>query len=276
MTLTEYKELAQGTPEWLDARRGIVTASVVGKLVTNATPDATLVKCPVCGAEVGGPCLSLAKKATPAPIKYPHDVRCAVAMENLPATYEVASNDTSKALIATLVAERIAGWTEETPMSSDMWRGVEAEPIARDLYSSHYELATEIGFMRLDEPGWSLGYSPDGLVGDEGLIEIKAPRAKTHINTVVSGQVPHLYTAQCQAGLMVSGRQWIDFMPYVGGLPLWKTRLYPDPAWFSAIESACIAFEQTAAEMTDRYRAATTNLPATERIDFDRDLGLVF
>jgi hypothetical protein len=66
--------------------------------------------------------------------------------------------------------------------------------------------------MRRDEDGWTLGYSPDGLVGDDGLIEIKAPRAKTHLRTILADEVPAHYMAQCQAGLLVTGRKWIDFV----------------------------------------------------------------
>lgn len=226
MKLTQYDALDQGTPEWFDVRRGIVTASVVGKLLTP--------------------------------------------------TLQVANNDTARGLTATLVAERITGWTEDSAMTPDMWRGVESEPIARDLYSSHYELATEVGFMRLDEDGWSLGYSPDGLVGDDGLIEIKAPRAKTHMNTILTGEVPAYYMGQCQAGLFVSGRKWIDFVSYVGGMPLFVKRVLPDEKWQDALVGACLNFERTAVEITDRYHAAASNFPITERIDLDRDLGLVF
>src|SRR5690606_9930969 len=112
-------------------------------------------------------------------------------------------------------------------------------------------------------------------VGDDGLIEIKAPRAKGHLRTVLSGKVPAYNMAQLQTGLLVSGRAWIDFIPYCGGLPLWSTRVYPDPAWQEAIVAAVAKFEETAAEMVANYRAATAGLPMTERINFD-DLGLVF
>ena len=62
-----------------------------------------------------------------------------------------------------------------------------------------------------------LGHSPDGLVGDDGLLEIKAPRAKAHVLAVSPTSAPH-YMAQLQAGLLVSGRAWIDFVPFCGGL----------------------------------------------------------
>jgi hypothetical protein len=185
--LTEFPEVTQGTPEWHDQRRGLVTASAVGKLITP--------------------------------------------------TLKVASNDVSRGLTATLVAERITGWTEDTATTPDMWRGIDSEPIARDIYSGHYMQATETGFMRLDGDGWTLGYSPDGLVGFDGLIEIKAPRAKGHLNTILADEVPALYMPQLQAGLLVSGRQWIDYVSYCGGMPLYVKRVLPDPAWADAINA---------------------------------------
>lgn len=225
MSLHVYESLQQGTEEWHDARRGLITASVVGKLLTP--------------------------------------------------TLKVASNDVSRGIVTTLAAERITGWTEDTPMTSDMWRGVESEPFARDVYSSHYAAVTEVGFMVREETAWRLGYSPDGLVGDDGLIEIKAPRAKTHVRTILADEVPAHYMAQCQGGLLVSGRDWIDFVSYVSGMPLYVKRVEPDPAWREAIRDACIAFEQDAAQLVADYEKRVADMPKTERIDFTQ-LGLVF
>lgn len=220
MTLHTYPNIDQGTPEWHDQRRGMVTASAVGKLLTP--------------------------------------------------TLKVADNDVSRGLTTTLVAERITGWTEETPMTSDMWRGVDSEPVARDLYAEHFADVTEVGFMVRDGDDWQLGYSPDGLVGDDGLIEIKAPRAKTHLNTILSDRVPAHYMGQCQAGLLVSGRKWIDFVSYCGGMPLYVHRVVPNPDWFDAITAACIAFEQNAARIVADYRTRVAGMPTTERIDFNQ------
>jgi len=209
----------QRSPEWYAARCGIVTASVVGKLLTP--------------------------------------------------TLKVADNDTSRGVTAALVAERITGTCEETPISNDMWRGIEHEPFARDVYSGHYQQAVECGFMRLDGDGWTLGYSPDGLVADEGLIEIKCPRPKGHVNTILANAAPSYYMAQCQAALLVSGRKWIDYVSFVAGMPLFVKRVHPDPAWFDAITAACRQFETTAAEMTAAYTKAVDGLPTTDRLDLE-------
>lgn len=268
MTLTTLPELLQGTDEWADQRRGLVTASVVGKLVTYGPPDGISVACPTCEARPENPCVSRARKE-PTSIKVPHDARSAVA-STFPPVYEVADNETSRGLTATLIAERITGWTEDTPMNSDMWRGVEAEPYAREQYAQHHAPVTEVGFMLREEDTWQLGYSPDGLVGDDGLIEIKSPRAKTHLNTILADEVPAFYMPQLQAGLLVSGRAWVDFVSYVGGMPLYTKRIHPDPDWFDAITAACVAFETVARLTVADYRERVAGLPLTERIDYNR------
>ena len=215
-TLRVYADVAQGTDEWHDLRRGMITASVVGKLVTSKT-------------------------------------------------LAVANNPDQRGLLALLVAERVTGWTDPTYTSDDMWRGVECEPIARDLYGGLHAAVTEVGFMVREGEGWRLGYSPDGLVGDDGLIEVKSPRSKTHLRTIIDGQVPPQYVAQCQAGLLVSGRSWIDYVSYCGGMPLFVRRVLPDPAWHEAIVAACQAFEAAAAEMQADYETRASELPPTER-----------
>lgn len=217
MSLTILETLEQGTDEWADQRRGMVTASVVGKLVTART-------------------------------------------------LKPAENDESRGLTALLVAERVTGYTDDTYMNSDMFRGVMEEPRARDWYSEHHAPVTECGFMVREENGWTLGYSPDGLVGADGLLEVKAPRAKTHLRTILSGEVPGHYMAQLQAGLLVSGREWIDYLSWCGGMPPFIKRVLPDPRWHEAIVTAVEKFEQTAEAMVADFRALTHGLPATERV----------
>lgn len=217
MSLKVYENLEQRSDEWYEARRGIVTASTVGQLITTKT-------------------------------------------------IKPAANDHSRGLTAQLVAERISGWVEPSFTTADMLRGIESEPIARDLYAEKYAPVTECGFMVRDEGTWVLGYSPDGLVGDEGLIEVKAPRPKSHVATVLSGQVPSYHMAQLQAGLLVSGRQWVDFISFCGGLPMWTKRVHRDERWHDAIIDAVTAFELTATEQVARWVTETHGLPPTERL----------
>jgi len=217
MSLTEYPDVIQGSDQWMDQRRGIVTASVVGKLLTS--------------------------------------------------TRKVASNDTSRALVATLVAERITGWTDPVFVSDDMLRGTDDEPRAFLAYMQHTGYTMGItGFMTRDDWGFPIGYSPDGLVGDDGLIECKSRRAKKQLQTIVDDEVPAENMAQIQCGLLVSGRAWCDYVSYCGGMPLYIKRMFPDPEWFEAIVAAVTSFELAASLMTEQYRDATKGLPMTERV----------
>lgn len=225
MSLHEFSELIQGSDEWFDQRRGIVTASVVGQLIT-------------------------------------------------PKTIKPAANDTSRALTTLLVAERITGWTDPVYVSDDMFRGTMDEPVARDLYSRHYAPAAEHGFMVRDDWGFRIGYSPDGLVGDDGLIEVKSRRAKAQLATILADEVPLANMAQIQCGLLVSGRQWCDYVSYCGGMPLWVKRVWPDQRWAEAIVEAVETFEETAAQMVAEYQNAVIGLVTTERIDWDMEIVL--
>lgn len=274
MTLTIFKDLDQGTPEWFAARAGIVTASVVHNLITVGAPDALTIDCPNCGSVVGDPCMSLARKV-PAPIKTIHGERTAAASD-LPPVYRVSDNLGSRGLTATLVAERITGFVEPTPTSRDMERGTLDEPYARDVYSERYAPATVLGFMVRDFGRYSIGYSPDGLVGDDGLLEIKSRKQKIQLATFLDDEVPAENMAQLQTGLLVSGRDWIDYMSYAGGWPPYVKRVYPSNAWFSVIHEAAANLELVAADMLDKYFAATEGNPPVERIDHFPEMELGF
>lgn len=121
--------------------------------------------------------------------------------------------------------------------------------------------------MVRDFGGFKIGLSPDGLVGDDGLIEIKSRRPKGHVQTVVADSVPYYNVAQIQCALLVSGRDWCDYVSYAGGMHLYAKRVYPDPAWHKAIVAAVRAFEANAAEMAALYTDAVAGMPVAERID---------
>ena len=184
-------------------------------------------------------------------------------------TVKPAANDKSRGLIASLAAERVTGHVEQTFTSDDMWRGIEHEPIARDLYSGHRAEAIECGFMVRDFDGYKIGYSPDGLVGDDGLLEIKCPRQKGHLQTLVADQVPPYYMAQLQTGLLVSGREWIDYVSFCAGMPLWIKRVLPEKRWQDALTEAASQAEEAIAATVAAYEAAATGLPETERITLE-------
>lgn len=266
MSFQELADLDQGSDEWLAQRRGIVTASVVGRLVSSRKPGAFDYDCPACGGKANGHCLS--KRQPAGPIKTMHPERAELAASNYanaPTIIEPSTGDEARGLTVLLTAERLSGFTDPVYVNADMWRGVEDEPRARGAYSEHFAEAVETGFMVRDDWGFKIGYSPDGKVGDDGLIEIKSRRQKKHLLTILSDQVPAENMAQLQCGLLVSGRKWIDYISYCGGMPLWVKRVTPDEQWFAAIVEAVRAFEQDAEEMASKYLAAVEGLPTTER-----------
>lgn len=182
-------------------------------------------------------------------------------------TLKVASNDTSRSVTTTLAAERITGHVEDLAMTPDMWRGVECEPIAREAYEAHTGVTVEeVGFIVEDAWGTPFGFSPDGLVGTDGLIEIKCPRQKTHLNTILADEVPAYNMAQCQAGLLITGRQWLDFISFCAGMPLYIKRVHPDPKWQAVLIEAAQAFEANAQAIVARYGPAIEGRPPTERL----------
>ncbi|VEI04146.1 putative phage-type endonuclease [Acidipropionibacterium jensenii] len=222
MTLRTFSDIEQGTPEWLELRRGIVTASYVGRLLT------------------GGGAVSKSRTADNA--------------------------------MLTLAAERLTGRIERIPTTRDMERGTWNEPFARNLYTAHFSVQVdEIGFMTEDRWGFTLGYSPDGLVGDDGLIEIKSRRQQRQVATILDGKVPAENMAQIQCGLLVSGRSWCDYVSFSEGCPLFVTRVPPDEHWQASILTATQQFEHLFLTIEEHITAATNGMPTCPDTGFDTD-----
>ena len=183
-------------------------------------------------------------------------------------TMRTASNDKERAHLFELLGQRITGYTEPHYISDDMLRGHEDEIEARIRYAEHFAPVTECGFVTNDDHGVVIGYSPDGLVGDDGLIECKSRRQKFQIETILADGVPAEYLLQCQTGLLVTGRKWLDFISYCGGLPMFVKRVWPCPEIHRAILDAALAFEQRLAAAQTRYDEWRTRQPVvihTER-----------
>jgi putative phage-type endonuclease len=217
-----YFDIEQGTDEWHALRRGIVTASAIGKLLT--------------------------------------------------ATGKPANNDTSRAQLYQLLAERITGESDQGFYNDDMARGHLLEPYARDLYAKHRSPVAECGFVTLTTAAGTLGYSPDGLVGDDGLIEIKCPRPKTHLKSLLTGVLPVEYVPQVQTGLAVTGRRWCDYISYSPGLPLFVQRCQPVPDLVAQIFAAHEAAERQLDLLMIEYQAAAAMFPATEPIQPEQEI----
>jgi hypothetical protein len=176
-------------------------------------------------------------------------------------TLKMASNDKERAHLYELLAQRITRYVEPRYISDDMLRGHDDEIEARIQYGNHFAEVADVGFITNDRWGFTIGYSPDGLVGDDGLIECKSRRQRFQIETIAAGEVPTDYVLQLQTGLLVSERAWVDFISYSGGLPMFVTRVHGDPVMQAAIISAATAFEQRLADKERDYRAALIAMP---------------
>ena len=141
-----------------------------------------------------------------------------------------------------------------------MLRGQEDEIYAREAYREHFAPVVETGFVTNDQWGFTIGYSPDGLVGSDGLIEIKSRAGKYQVQTIALDEVPDDYMIQIQTALLVTGREWIDFVSYCGGLPMFVKRVEPDPDFHEAIIAAATGFEERVADIMQDYRSTLTRM----------------
>jgi predicted phage-related endonuclease len=181
-------------------------------------------------------------------------------------TLKPASNDKERAHLFELLAQRITRYVEPHFVTDDMLRGHADEIEARKLYAEKYApVSTDVGFVTNSKWGFKLGYSPDGMVGDDGLIEIKSRRQKYQVQTLVDGAVPAEYMLQLQTGLLVTERQWVDFISYCGGLPMFVLRVFPDPKIQDAIIQTAGEFETRLAAKLWAYDMAKAFFHPTER-----------
>lgn len=147
-----------------------------------------------------------------------------------------------------LIAEHLSGIKTDHFKSDAMELGNVREEDARNLYSfrKNFEI-TEVGFV--DHPTIEMaGASPDGLVGDDGLVEIKCPAIHTHIATVLDGKkIPIGYRKQKQWQMACTGRQWVDYVSYCPDLPeemqLYIVRIERDNEMIAELESGIIDFQ---------------------------------
>lgn len=175
-------------------------------------------------------------------------------------TLKLANNDKTRTHVYEIAFQRITQFVEPQYISDAMLRGQEEEIYAREAYREHYADVTEIGFVTNDSLGFTIGYSPDGLVGDDGLIEAKSRMGKYQVQTFATDEVPDEYVMQLQTGLWVTQRKWIDFISYHGGLPVFVKRVEPDPEIQDAIVKAAIAFEERVQETIQQYRSTLARM----------------
>ena len=148
--------------------------------------------------------------------------------------------------MAQLVCERLTGEKGENFTNAAMQHGTETEPLARAAYEAFKDvLVDEVGFV--PHPSIIMaGASPDGLVGDDGLLEIKCPNTATHIETLLSQTVPGKYNTQMQFQMACTNREWCDFVSFDNRLPqelqLFVKRVPRDNMYIRLMEEEIIKF----------------------------------
>lgn len=221
---TYFEDLEQGSPEWLSARCGLITASETKLIITP--------------------------------------------------TLKIAANDKVRMHLYELCAQRINKFVEPSYVGDEMTRGNFDEVEARIIYHDKIAPVREMGFITNDKWGFTIGYSPDGLVGEDGQIEIKSRRQKFQLQTIATDVIDSDYMIQLQTGLLVSERKWCDFIQYSNGMPLYVSRCFPDEKIQTAIIEATADFEKTMKLVIESYNKNAIKYIMTERKVYDLEITL--
>lgn len=158
--------------------------------------------------------------------------------------------------LAQLVAERLTGQAADTFKSGAMQHGTETEPQARMAYEAETGLmVTEVAMIQHPAIEMS-GASPDGLVGEDGLVEIKCPNTSTHIATLMADKAPSQYIPQMQWQMACTGRAWCDFVSFDPRMPedmqLFIKRVPRDNALIAEYEAEVVKFLAEVQETVDK------------------------
>jgi putative phage-type endonuclease len=159
-----------------------------------------------------------------------------------------------------LVTERLTEQQQESYNTPAMQRGTDLEPVARMAYESKNGFVDKTGFHKHPSIEW-FGASPDGLVGDDGLVEIKCPNSTTHVDYILEGKVPTKYKRQMMAQLACTGRKWCDFVSFDNRLPehlqLFVVRFEPKPEEIAKLEEGVIKFLNDVQKEFDKCQSFT-------------------
>jgi len=189
------EDIVQGSPEWIAARLGRVTASRISDVIAKT---------------------------------------------------KTGYGSSRANYMADLVAERLTGVQAASYSNAAMQWGTETEPLARVAYEFRNDVTVrEVGFI--PHPTIQMaGASPDGYVGDDGLVEIKCPSIATHIDTLLGQKVPDKYIVQMQWQMACTGRQWCDYVSFdprlVPSMSLFVARIKRDDARIAELEKLIIEF----------------------------------
>lgn len=196
MSELEIFDCEQNSPEWFEARRGVVTASRFSDVLAKG------------------------------------------------------QGITRRKYLLTLAGEAITGEVAESYSNAHMERGHLMEAEARDQYAFQHDIQPElVGFMRRGRTG----ASPDSLLGSDGLLEIKTKIPHLLLDVLDKGKLPSEHVAQVQGQLLVSGRQWCDFVAYWPKLPMFHIRVERDEKYIETLSQAVADFVGELDDIIRRY-----------------------
>jgi hypothetical protein len=158
---------------------------------------------------------------------------------------------TRKTYMLKLAGEIITGEPAESYTNVHMERGRTMEADAREYYAFVRDVDPElIGFIT----NGAKGCSPDALVDDNGLLEIKTKLPHLQIECLLRDDLPPEHKAQCQGALWVAEREWIDFVSYWPRMPVFIHRAHRDEAYIKTLAEAVDAFNDELAALVERVR----------------------
>ena len=185
---------------------------------------------------------------------------------------KVADNKDSRAIVFEKVSERLTNRVEDGFSNDHIERGNTFEPFAIDYYEKHIAPVESMGFITREFDtkefdGITIGYSPDGLVGDDGLIEVKCPARTKHVREICLNSPPSEYMMQMQAGMLITGRKWCDYIAYYNGMKPRIVRVLPDEDIFELIYDAVINLEECILSNIELYKQNTANMASVDFIE---------
>ena len=176
--------------------------------------------------------------------------------------------------MAVLVIEQLTGQTQDTYQNAAMLAGIEREPMARAMYEfMTNESVVEIGMARHPTIAGTHA-SPDGLIGSDGVLEIKAPQPAQHLSTLMGEPIQNKYVLQVQWEMACTGRKWCDFVSFNPDFPpamqLFIKRIDRDDIFIAALEKEVAEFlselRDTVHRLRQKYEPETAELPEAARL----------
>ena len=150
-----------------------------------------------------------------------------------------------------LVGEKLGALPEEGYTNAFMKRGIELEPQAREMYARDVAPVVQVGFCLHDE---GFGCSPDFLVNEDGMGQIKCPSLAVHVEYLIGQKLPTDYVQQVQGELLVTGRKYNDFLSFYPNLKPLVVRCYRDEVFISRLRAELLKFISELNELTEKLR----------------------